>query len=113
LTTRQDLAKIKSRAMRTKVWFRALSRVERAILNLTIRCVERVQSRVLAGTISVIINKILQSLEEAFLQRAERIGRSIAETLCEICEKWGNKASLSWRRDKSFITFLGVTALNV
>jgi len=112
LTTRQDLTKIKSRALRTRVWFRALSKVERAILDLTIKCVENVRSRVLEGTISTIINKILQSLEDAFLARAERIGQAIAETLCAIGERWGNKACSAWKCDKCFIEFLGVNALN-
>jgi len=112
LTARKDLAKIKSRALRARVWFRALSKVERAILDLTIKCVENVRSRVLEGTISTIISKILQSLEDAFLVRAERIGRDIAETLCAIAERWGNKASSTWECDKCFIKFLGVNALN-
>ena len=112
LTTRQDLAKIKSRALRTRVWFRVLSKVERAMLDLTIKCVEIVRSRILEGAISTIIHKILQSLEDVFLVRAERIGRSIAETLCTIGERWGNKASSTWKHDKRFVKFLGVNALN-
>ena len=67
LTTKQDLLKIRSRALRTRVWFSALSRVERAIVDLTIKCVEKIRSNVLAGTISVIVSKLLESLEEDFM----------------------------------------------
>jgi hypothetical protein len=112
LTNRQDLVKIKSRALRARVWFRALSKVERAIVDLTIKCVENVRSRVLEGTISAIISKILQSLEDVFLVRAERIGRGIAETLCAMGERWGNTACSAWKCDKCFTKFLGVNALN-
>jgi len=112
LTTRQDLTKIKSRALRTRVWFRALSKVERAILDLTIKCVENVRSRVLEGTISTITNKIMRSLEDVFLEKAERIGQDIAEALCAIGERWGNKTSSAWKCDRCFIRFLGVNALN-
>ena len=112
LTTRQDLAKVKSRALRTKVWFRAISKVERTILDLTIKCVEKVRSRFLAGIISTIVSKILQSLGEGFVTRAERVGHDIAETLCAIGERWGNKACSAWKCDKCFIKFLGVNALN-
>ena len=112
MTTKQDLTKIRSRALRTRVWFRALSRVERAIIDLTIRCVEKVRSNVLARTISTIVNKLLESLEEEFMERAERIGYKIAEKLGIIGERWGNKACSTWKRDKSFVKFLGVNTLN-
>jgi len=112
LTTRQDLVKVKSRALRMRVWFRALSRVERAIIDLTIKYVEKVRSSVLAGMISTIIGKILQSLEEGFVVRAEKVGRKIVEELCAIGERWGNKACSTWECDRCFIIFLGVSALN-
>jgi hypothetical protein len=112
LTTRQDLVKIKSKALRTRVWFRVLSKVERAIIDLTIKCVEKVRSTVLATTISAIVNKILQSLEEGFITRAERVGHGIAEKLCALGEIWGNEACSTWKCDKCFIRFLGVNALN-
>lgn len=110
--TRQDLLKIKSRALRTRVWFRALSRVERAIMDLTIKCVEKVRSTVLAGTIATIVDKVLRCLQEDFMIRAERVGKEIAEGLCPIGERWGNKASSTWKCDIRFIKFLGVSALN-
>ena len=113
MTTKQDLVRIRSRALRTRVWFRALSKVERAIVDLTIKCVEKVRSNVLARTISTIVNKLLEFLEEDFMTRAERIGCKIAEKLCTISERWGNKACSTWKRDKSFVKFLGVNALNI
>lgn len=112
MTTRQDLAKIKSKALRARVWFRALSKVERAIIDLTIKCVEEVRSNVLAVTISTIVGKILQCLEEGFMTRAERAGHEIAERLCAVGERWGNEACSTWKCDKCFIRFLGVNVLN-
>lgn len=112
LTSRQDLIKIKSRALRQRVWFRALSKVERAIVDLTIKCVEKIRSSVLAGTISGIVGKVLQFLEEDFMARAERVGREIVESVHALGEKWGNKACSAWECDRCFIRFLGVNALN-
>jgi 5-carboxymethyl-2-hydroxymuconate isomerase len=112
LTTRQDLARIKARALRTKIWFKALSKVERAIVDLTIKCTEKIRSNVLMTTITAIVNKILQSLEESFMVRAQRIGQEIVEALCAIAEKWGNSSSSTWKRDASFVKHLGVNALN-
>ncbi|MFQ6073901.1 MAG: hypothetical protein ACE5KC_01650, partial [Candidatus Bathyarchaeia archaeon] len=69
--------KVKSRALRSGKWYQILSRTERAIVDLTIKCVEHVRSRVLAQTISKIIGKILKTLESGFLTRAERVGRKV------------------------------------
>lgn len=112
MTTKQDLIKIRSRALRTKIWFKALSKVERAIVDLTIKCVEKVRSTVLAKTISTIVNKLLESLEESFMTKAERIGYKIAEKLCSIGERWGNKSCSAWKHDSGFVKFLGVNSLN-
>ena len=110
--TKQDLIKIRSRTLRTRVWFRALSKVERGIIDLTIKCVERIRSAVLARTISTIVSKLLESLEESFMTRAEKVGCKIAERLCALGERWGNKACSTWKCDKHFVKFLGVNALN-
>jgi len=98
--------------MRTRVWFRALSKVERAIVNLTIKCVDKIRSMMLAGTISAIVAKILQCLEESFTTRADKVGHEIVERLCSIGEGWATKTFYAWKRDKAFIRFLGVNALN-
>jgi len=112
LLTRQSLIKARVKAVRQKVWFKALSRVERNILDLTIRCVERVRSRVLAKIVSDIVAKILETLGPSFLEAAMRIGREIADEVCGIAEKWGNVSASRWKHDLGFVRFLGVTAIN-
>ena len=104
--------RIKTRSLRQRVWFNTLSKVERAIVDLTIRCVERVRSNVLARTISTIVRKLLTCLDEGFMMRAERVGYEIAEKICTLGERWGNETCSKWKRDKCFISFLGVNALN-
>lgn len=112
MTTIQDLVKIRARALRSRIWFKALSRVERAVVDLTIKCVKNVRSSVLAETISTILDKILHTLEENFVTRAETVGQEIAEKLSAVAKSWGNKACSTWKCDKRFIRFLGVNALN-
>ena len=104
--------KVRSRAYRTRVWFKAISGVERAIIDLTIKCVENIRSVVLNGTISAIVSKILHCLEEGFMTRAEKVGRKVVESVCAAGKKWGNTTCSAWRYDQSFISFLGVNALN-
>jgi len=109
---KKDLLTVKTRALRLNVWFRALSKTERAIMDLTIKCVERVRSHTLEATLSYIVDKILKALECRFLMKAEKIGRQIVMQMCKIAEKWGSKDALTWEYDQGFITFLGVNALN-
>ena len=112
MTTKQDLMKIRSRALRTRVWFKALSRVERAIIDLTIKCVEKVRSPTLESVLSVIVCKILESLENRFLSKVKKVGRQLAENLANIAQKWGNKDASSWKYDKELIIFLGINSVN-
>ena len=104
--------KIKTRALRQRVWFKAVSRVERGIVDLTIRCVERVRSPVLVRAVFGIVSKILKALREGFMERAEKVGRKAVGKLCVIAERWGNESCSVWKRDEGFVRFLGVIALN-
>lgn len=112
LPTRKGLMNIRAKALRQRVWFKALSKAERAVIDLTIKCVERVRSRILTRIISKIVDKILKTLENGFLDVADKVGREIAEQLCRIAGEWGNKTSSSWKHDFSFARFLGVNAVN-
>jgi len=113
LLTKQGLMKIRTRALRKGVWFKALSRIERSILDLTIRCVERIRSEALMKTVVTILDKLLETLEEEYLKRVERIGREIAEKISEIAWRWGNPHALTWEYDLRFVKFLGVNATNI
>lgn len=111
MLTKQGLMRIKTRALRRRVWFKVTSRLERGIVDLTIRYVERVRSPVLEGILSEIVRKILRTLENGFLRMVNRVGGTIAEKVCAIAEGWGNENASSWRHDSVFIRFLGVNAI--
>jgi len=108
----QDLLKVKTRALRLRIWFRVLSRTERAIMDLTLKCVERIRSRILEALITNILDKLITVLEQGFLTRADKIGRRIAEKLGEIADRWGNDDASAWKTDAKFIRFLGTSSLN-
>lgn len=112
MLNRQSLVQIKTRALRQRIWFKTLSRVERGIVDLTIKCVDTVRSSTLAGLISTIVSKMLRLLGGSFMKRAETAGHKIAGELCALGASWGNEACPTWKRDKRFIRFLGVNALN-
>ncbi len=112
MTDRQYLSNIKTQAMRAKILFKALSRMDRAILNLTIKCVDQVRSPILQNALSSIVSKIKEALENRFIIKAEKIGREKAEKLGNTAQKWGNKKASNWKKDKTFIIYLGVDSLN-
>ena len=104
--------RIKTKALRRGVWFRVTSRLERGIVDLTIRCVERIRSPLLARIVSEIIRKIMRTLESGFVKMAEKIGAEIADRICRIAAAWGNKTASNWKKDLSFVRFLGVNAID-
>ena len=104
--------RIKTRALRRRVWFKATSRLERGIVDLTIRCVERIRSPVLAGILSEIVRKISRTLENGFVKMAEKVGAEIANKVCGIALAWGNNTASSWKHNPSFVRFLGINAVN-
>jgi len=110
--TIKGLIKTKARALRHRVWFKTLSRAERAIIDLTIKCVEKIRSRILTRVISKILDKILKTLKNSFLETADKVGRETVERLCRIAGKWGNRTASSWKHDLCFIRFLGVNVAN-
>lgn len=112
MIAKHDLLRVKTRALRLNVWFKALSKTERAIINLTMKCVERVRSNFLETVISSIIDKILKALECQFLFKAEKAGREIAKQVGQIALKWGHKNAPVWELEIDFIRFLGVNILN-
>jgi len=113
VSSREGLAKLKTIAVRRNLWFKALSTVERAIVDLTIRVVERVRSSVLKGALKAIASKIVEALKaKSFRERAIVIGRALAERLVRIAERLGNKRAREWAEDPSFVMYLGVSWLN-
>jgi len=89
-----------------------LSKVERAILDLTIKCVKVIRSPTLESALSNIVYKIVKALENRFLSEVEKVGRQLAENLGNIAQKWGNKTASNWKRDKGFIIYLGVNSIS-
>ena len=112
MLTVQGLLKIKSKARTNGIWYEALSHAERAIVDLTIRCVETIRSPTLAKAITKIVSKITQTLGKSFLQKVQEVGSDLAQNLSTVASKWGHKTAQRWKDDQRFIKFLGVTALN-
>ena len=109
--TREGLELLKRRALRSKAWFR-LDRLERAVVDLTIKVVERVRSSTLAGIILGIAKKLRQWMKPSFKEMALSVGRLLAERAVRIAEAWGSREAKEWLKELGFIIYLGVSWLN-
>jgi hypothetical protein len=98
--------------MRAGVWFRALRRIDRVLIELTIRVVDSVRSVTLARSISALVGK-LEGIMESTVSRAVReVGFPLAQKLSLVTQKWGNVSAESWASDSSFARFLAVMYIN-
>lgn len=107
-----QLIKLRLRAMRAGVWFKALPRIDRALLDLTIKVANSVRSTTLAQNILAVTKK-LEELLESSLQRAFRgVALQLAQKLSSVAQKWGNTSAKNWASEVSFIKFLAVMHIN-
>jgi len=111
--SRFELAKLRVKARRRGVWFKMLSRVERGLIDLTIKAVEKVRSFLLARSLISVVEKLLEAMESEVARLMRTVGRQLARKLSEIAQSWGNKSARLWATDFSFVQYLAVTQKNL
>ena len=103
---------IRRKAIRSGIWFKALTKSERAILDLIPRCVDKLRSPKLIDIVAKIIVKVKNALKSPVISLMEQIGRPLAKRLSRIAQRWGNKTAKEWAEDQSFIRYLTITKMN-
>ena len=102
----KSLSEVKKIALRRNVWFRSLSRVERGIIDLTVRYVDNVKSSKLAKVLTAIISKLESAMESTVDRLVRVMGLPLARKISEIAVSWGNQLASLWANDLSFARFL-------
>ena len=110
--SRNELTLVKWKSIRRRVWFKVLDRVERSIIDLTIKCVDRVRSLKLAKMVVVIVNKLVGAMRNKLGRLMKTIGRSLAQKVSQIAQKWGNKSAVRWANELAFVRYLTVMCIN-
>ena len=113
LLTRGEIIKVKTKALRRGVWFRALTKMDRACIDLAIIVVERVRSRLLLKVLFSLMKKLEEIMESHVYRLMREVGGSMAEKLSAIAQEWGNKSAHDWVRDPAFIQYLVITEMNL
>jgi hypothetical protein len=101
------LARIRGLALRRRVWFK-LGRVERGIIDLTIRCVDCIKSRKLAKVVTAIISKLESAFESMVDQLVRTFGLPLTRRISNVAVNWGNRLASLWAEDVAFARFLVV-----
>jgi hypothetical protein len=109
---REQLLKLKLKAMRAGVWFRNLPRIDRVLIDLTIKVTISIRSITLANSIRAIIKKLESLLESSLTRALKGIGLQLAQKISLIAQKWGNALARNWASDLSFVKFLSVMHIN-
>ena len=110
--TKVELSKIRIRAVRKGLWFRVLSRLERATIDLTLKIVKRIRSVLLARVLTKIVMKLLDAMESRVARLTREVGCGSAQKLSLIAQNWGNKSAEKWMMDQSFWKYLAVMCMN-
>jgi hypothetical protein len=97
---------------RSGVWFRVLSRLDRALVNATIMVADRVRSSKLTEALLKVREKVERVLEHGFVQTVFKVGLPLAHKIGLIAKSWGNPYAESWMSDLSFARFLAVMHIN-
>jgi hypothetical protein len=100
------LIQIRRKALRRGVWFRSLDSVERGILRLVTRIVDRVGSPLLGVVLTKILRKLNDAMKSEFERKMEDFGFARARVIALLAESWGNLAAKNWRYDSGFVKHL-------
>ena len=110
--TKTHLIKLKLKAIRAGVWFRALPRIDRALVDLTIKVASNIRSVTLAKNLLAVTKKLEGLLESSLSQALREVGLPLAQKLSLVAQKWGNTTAKNWASDVSFTKFLAVMHIN-
>jgi hypothetical protein len=109
---KSHLIKLKLKAIRSGVWFRALPRIDRVLVDLTIKVAGNVRSFTLVKSILTVMRKLEGLLDNKLLRAVREIGFPIAQRLSLIAQEWGNGSAKEWNSTDRFARFWAVMALN-
>lgn len=111
--SRNALAGLRLKAIRRGVWFRVLKNKERKLMDLVIKIVDKVRSRILAEVLSRFVNSLLEAMESEVCRLMRTRGRDLAQRLSHIAQVWGNRSAVDWAADLCFVKFLAICHMNI
>ena len=112
LLDKRQLVVLRRRAMRAGVWFRSLPRIDRVLVDLTIKVAQSIRSVMLADSLLSVARKLEDLLESRICRFIRREGFALACKVSLAGLKMGNIFASSWSSDCDFARFLAVMKYN-
>lgn len=109
---KKQLLKLKAKAMRRGVWFKALQRIDRVLIDLTIKVADTVRSAKLAKSILTLARKLESVMESGLSQTVRTVGFALAQNLSLVAQKFGCVSAKGWAFDLAFAVYLAVMHMN-
>jgi 5-carboxymethyl-2-hydroxymuconate isomerase len=106
------LSKLRLRAIRSGVWFRALRRIDRALMDLTLRVCDGVRGRILAKALLTVVTRLKSALENQVSYVTDEVGFQLACKLSLVAQRLGNVSARGWAFELSFARFLAIMHMN-
>ena len=110
--TASFLVEVKRKALRRGMWFNTLDHIERGILSLTARLVDRVESAILGVELVKIVSKLREALKSGFVRRMEDYGFAKAREVAKQAVEWSYLTARAWASDLGFVRYLTIIDLN-
>lgn len=107
-----QLMKLKLKAIRCGVWFTALQRIDRVLIDLTIKVNINVRSYTLAKSILTVARKLQEVFQSKLAHKIKEIGIPLTRKLSRLAQNWGNKGAREWVNDTDFARYLTIMKLN-
>jgi len=109
--TKGFLSSLRAKAIRRKILYKALDGVERGILYLSSRLLDKVSSLTLVEQLAEIVTKLEEALKTGYQRHLEEYGvNRLAEIVLQAV-KLGYSGAVTWIRDTGFAMYLTVLDL--
>ena len=110
--TRSFLSDVRRKALRKGVWYKALDMLERGLISLACRVIDRVESVVLGVEIVKIMKKLVDSMKSGFVRRMEEYGYFKAREIVDQVNCWDQSYSPNWSLKIDFARYLALIEYN-
>jgi len=110
--TRGFLSELRLKAVRRRVLFRTLDDMERGILYLCTRVVDKVSNPVLGVQLVGIVRKLLEAFKGEFTRHLESYGYKRVVQIVSQATSFGCEAAYRWLSDMRFVRYLSFLDFN-
>lgn len=103
---------LKHKAIRNRLWFSALGRIDRVLIDVTLRVAKSVRSVTLARALYSVMKKLESAFQNRIWNVVQNTGFLLARKLSMLAQNWGNSYAQNWAFDESFAKFLAIMHMN-